>query len=100
MSGALLLISGALVFATADQGMLLDQLALEVREACIPGAHGTFTIRETVLARLLLQGHCTDSRLKGIPCLSEKEACLLAQELLLEGQASGLAHFSRTMKVL
>ena len=70
-----------LVFAAATQGTLFDCLALESREACVPGSHATVTIGETVLGRLPLPEHCTDSRLKHTPRFSEKEADLLIQEL-------------------
>lgn len=38
--------SGALVFAAADQGTLPDCLALEARGVGVPGSHGTITIRQ------------------------------------------------------
>lgn len=40
--------------------MLLDHLALETRCACFPRSQRTVTIREIVLDRPILPGHCTD----------------------------------------
>lgn len=45
-------ISGDPVFVAASQGMPLDCLTLEAREAYIPGSHGTVTIKEIILGRL------------------------------------------------
>ena len=75
----------------ATQGKPLDHLALEAGGLEFLGAMG-LTIRETVLGRLPLLGHCADRRLKHTPCLSEKEAYRLVQELWSEGQVSGLVH--------
>lgn len=52
-------------------------------------------MRETVWDRILLRGYCTESRLKHTSSLSEKEVCLLIQELWLEGQLSGLVHLQQ-----
>ena len=68
------------VFMFATQRTPLDHLALAVRGACVPGSHGTVTIGETVLGRLPLSGHHTDSWLKHIPSLSENVAYLFVQE--------------------
>ena len=57
----------------ATQGKPLDHMALEAGGLEFLGATG-LTIRETVLGRLSLLGHCVDHRLKHTPCLSEKEA--------------------------
>ena len=46
----LFFISGDLVFVAASQGMLLNCLTLEAREAYIPGSHGTVTIKRQFLA--------------------------------------------------
>lgn len=56
VSGDLGFTSGAPVFVLATQGILLDCMALEARGACIPGSHGTATIRKTVLGKQPLQG--------------------------------------------
>lgn len=77
MSGALVFTHGAPAFVATTKGTTLNFLALEAREACIPGSHGTGTIRETVPGRLPLPGCCTDSKLKHTPSISEKEAYLL-----------------------
>lgn len=68
---------------------LLDCLALEVREACIPKPRGTVK-SEIVLVRLPPSGHCTESRQKHIPSF-EKEVYLLLLELQPNGKASVLA---------
>ena len=74
--GELLHVPGAPGFIAATQGMPLDHLALWARGACDPEFHGTVTIRETVLGRLPLLGHCTDSRLRHTPVfLSKRPAC-------------------------
>ena len=57
--------SGDLVFVAATQGKPLDHLALEAGGLEFLGAMG-LTIRETVLGRLPLLGHCADRRLKHI----------------------------------
>ena len=62
--GELLHKSGALIFAATTQGMPLDFLVLEAKRNCIPGYHGTVSIKETVLGSLPPPRHCTDSRLK------------------------------------
>lgn len=41
--------SDALVSVAATQGMPHEYLALVARRACVPGSHGTVTIRETDL---------------------------------------------------
>lgn len=84
--------SGALICAATNQGMLLDCLALETRGACIPGPHGALTIREIVLGRIPPPGYCTFNRLKHITSLSMKEVYLFILEFQPEGQASGVAH--------
>lgn len=86
MSGALVFTFDDPVFAAATQGAPLDHLALEARGSCIPGSHGTRTIRDSVLGRLLPSGHCTDSRLKHTPSLAEKEAYLLVRSFGLTGR--------------
>ena len=78
------------VFVAATQGKPSDHLALEAGGLVFLGPMG-LTIGETVLGRLPLPGHCTDSKLKHTPRLSEKEAYMLVQELWSEGQVSGLA---------
>lgn len=42
-------------------------------QPCVPGSYGTVKIKDSVLGRLPSSGHCTDSWLKHIPSLSEKE---------------------------
>lgn len=66
------------------QRILLDCLALVTRMVCIPGSHKIVVIREAVTGMLLPPGHCTDSRMKHSPHLSEEQAYLLFQES--EGQ--------------
>lgn len=83
MAGALDFTSGVLFFAAATEGMPLDCLGLEAREAYVPGSHGTKKIGEKVLGRLQLPGHCTGSRLKYISNFSERKAYSLLQP---EGQ--------------
>lgn len=56
VSGAPVFMSGALVFAATTQRIPLDILALVARRVCIPGSHGTVTIRERVLGKLPPQG--------------------------------------------
>ena len=57
---------GDSVFA-ATQKTPFNQLELDTRGACIPGSHGMVTIRESVVGRLPLPRHCTESRLKTPP---------------------------------
>lgn len=64
----------------ATEGTPLDHLDLKARGACDLGTHEIVTIRGTILGRLPLPGHCTDSRLKHVPSVSEKEAYVI-QEL-------------------
>ena len=66
--------------------------------ACVSGSHGTVTIKDSILGRLPPPGHCTDSWLKHILSLSEKEACLHIQKLWPVGQASGLVLLQGTME--
>ena len=75
--GVLIFMSGDPSFVDAVQGMPLNCLALEARNACVPGSHGIVTIRETVLSRLPLQWHCTESGLKHTLSLFEKQAYFL-----------------------
>lgn len=63
----------------------------EGQGACVLGSHGAVKIRETVLGRLSLPGHCTERKLRHSPSFYQKEAYLLVQELWPEEQA-GLAH--------
>lgn len=44
--------------------MFLDQLALMVKAACIPGSHRTVAIGELVLGRLQSPQHYADGRLR------------------------------------
>ena len=77
ISGIPVFASGTLVFVAAAQGISLD--CLVARD--VPGSPRTVTIRDTVLGRLPLPGHCTDSGLKHSPSLSVKESCLPVLEL-------------------
>lgn len=52
-------------------------------------AHRSITIGETVLGRLLLPGHCTNSGGKHTFSLSVKEAC--CSGALARGEALGLS---------
>ena len=52
MSGTSVLMSGALVFTAAAEGIPLDCLALMAKGACVPQSYKTVTIGETVLGRL------------------------------------------------
>ena len=78
--------SGTLVFAAATQEMPLQCLALDAggRAAGVLGSPRIATTGETDCGRLPPPGHCTDSRLKHSPHLSEEQAYLLFQES--EGQ--------------
>lgn len=60
--------------------------------SCVSGSHRTVTTKKTVLSRLLLPGHHTDSRLKHTPGLPVKEAYLVVLELQPERQALDLPH--------
>lgn len=44
-----------------------NHLPPEDQVACVPGSHGTITIREAVLGRPPQPGHCTGSTLKHTP---------------------------------
>lgn len=83
--GAWLFTSGELVFTAATQRMPLYHPALETEELT-SWVHGTITIGNSVLGRLLLPGYCTDNRLKHTPILSQKETKLLVQDLLPESR--------------
>lgn len=74
MSDTPVFISGALVFMAATPEIPLDGLALVTRSICVPGSHGTVTIREMVLGRVPSQGTATTN-------LSIKVAYLLVLPL-------------------
>ena len=76
-------------FCICSPGDMLCFLALEAKGAWLPKSHGTIIIGERILGRPSLPGHCTDSRLKHNPSLSEKEVYLHVQELWSQGQARG-----------
>ena len=65
------------MFVAAAQGISLD--CLVARD--IPGSPRTVTVRDTVLRRLPLPGHCTDSGLKLSLSLSAKESCFPILEI-------------------
>ena len=60
-SGALVFISGALVFAASAQGIPLDHLSLVAEGTFVPGSHRTVEIIEMVFGKLLPPRHFTDS---------------------------------------
>lgn len=63
MPAALVFMSGNPGFVASTKGTPLDCLVLEAKGSCSPGPR-IARIKEIVLGRLLLPGHCTDSRLK------------------------------------
>lgn len=81
--------SGDLVFMAAMQGTPQSHLALEVRRTCVPESCRAGTFRDSVLGRLPLPGHFTDSRLKHTPVF----LCLVA---LAWGASFWLAHLGST----
>lgn len=88
------ILSGAPVFAVAMQGTALEYVVLEARGTCVPGSHGTVTIRGTILGRLPPPGHCTDSKLKHDPSLPLKDAYLLSWSFSLKDRLQ-VCHTSR-----
>lgn len=76
----------------STQGIPLDHLALEAREACVSGPHGTKTIGKILFISLPPKGYCTDRLMKHIPTISMERAYLLVLELKHEGQVSGFLH--------
>ena len=69
-----------------------DHLALEAKKTCVPGFHET-VLGDSFLERLPLLWHYTEGRPKHTSGPSEREICLLVQELWLEGHTSDLAYF-------
>lgn len=85
MSGTLVFMSGDPVFMAVPQRTPLDCLTLEAKQSCIP-CPTTATIRETVLGRLPLPGHYTDSRLKYTPVFLRKRPICLYRSFDLKGR--------------
>lgn len=71
--------SGALIFVAASQGMFLNCLVLETREACVPGSMGT---------------SITESPRKGITSLLQAQLCGCCQRTSPKsgGQLTAVCH--------
>lgn len=81
---------GALIFAANAHSAPLHCLALEGRDTCVPGSHGTVTIEEMILGRV--QPPALHKQETETLSSSLKELYMLAQGLWPKGQASGLTY--------
>lgn len=99
MAGAPFFMSGNPAFAATTQETPLSFLTVGAKRVHILGALELIT-RDSVLSRLPLWGHHTDSGLKRSSCPSEKEVHVLAQDFDPEGWVSGLALLWRPMELL